>query len=101
MTAAIYARISTDQGGVADDAKSVTRQIDRAKAYGPARAGRSRPGASIRPATLLPSARSQDAAHGSGWGLDQLLAEREHILAAIRALTACGVAPLTHSTQWP
>ena len=39
MTAAIYARISTDQGGVADDAKSVTRQIDRAKAYGPARAG--------------------------------------------------------------
>jgi site-specific DNA recombinase len=33
MIAAIYARKSTDQNGVADDAKSVTRQIEHAKAY--------------------------------------------------------------------
>ena len=33
MQAAIYARKSTDQHGVADEAKSVTRQIDRATAY--------------------------------------------------------------------
>ena len=33
MIAAIYARKSTDQSGVADDAKSVTRQVDQAKAY--------------------------------------------------------------------
>lgn len=33
MQAAIYARKSTDQTGVADEAKSVTRQIDHATAY--------------------------------------------------------------------
>lgn len=33
MTAAIYARKSTDQSGVTDEARSVTRQIERAKAY--------------------------------------------------------------------
>src|SRR5215813_590242 len=33
MIAAIYARKSTEQNGVADDAKSVTRQIDHARAY--------------------------------------------------------------------
>jgi len=33
MIAAIYARKSTEQTGVADDAKSVTRQIDHARAY--------------------------------------------------------------------
>ena len=33
MIAAVYARKSTDQGGVADEAKSVTRQIDHARAY--------------------------------------------------------------------
>lgn len=33
QTAAIYARKSTDQSGVADEAKSVRRQIDHAKAY--------------------------------------------------------------------
>jgi site-specific DNA recombinase len=33
MTAAIYARKSTEQNGVADDQKSVTRQIDHARAY--------------------------------------------------------------------
>jgi hypothetical protein len=33
MTAAIYARKSNDQTGVADDAKSVTRQIDHARQY--------------------------------------------------------------------
>ena len=33
ITAAIYARKSTDQNGVAADAKSVTRQIEHAKAY--------------------------------------------------------------------
>ena len=33
MTAAVYARKSTDQNGVADAARSVTRQIDHAKAY--------------------------------------------------------------------
>ena len=33
MTAAIYARKSTDQTDVADEAKSVTRQVDHARAY--------------------------------------------------------------------
>jgi DNA invertase Pin-like site-specific DNA recombinase len=33
MIAAIYARKSTEQNGVADEAKSVTRQIDYAKVY--------------------------------------------------------------------
>jgi hypothetical protein len=33
MIAAIYARKSTEQNGVADEAKSVTRQIDHARAY--------------------------------------------------------------------
>ena len=33
MIAAIYARKSTDQNGVADEAKSITRQVDHAKAY--------------------------------------------------------------------
>ena len=33
MQVAIYARKSTDQTGVADEAKSVTRQIDHAKSY--------------------------------------------------------------------
>ena len=32
MTAAIYVRKSTDQTGVAEDAKSVTPQIERATA---------------------------------------------------------------------
>jgi site-specific DNA recombinase len=33
MIAAVYARKSTEQGGVADEAKSVTRQIEHATAY--------------------------------------------------------------------
>jgi hypothetical protein len=33
MFAAIYVRKSTDQTGVADEQKSVTRQIDHARAY--------------------------------------------------------------------
>ena len=33
MIAAVCARKSTDQSGVADEAKSVTRQIEHAKAY--------------------------------------------------------------------
>jgi len=33
MIAAIYARKSTDQSAVADEAKSVTRQIEHATAY--------------------------------------------------------------------
>jgi site-specific DNA recombinase len=33
MNAAIYARKSTEQNGVADEAKSVTRQVENAKAY--------------------------------------------------------------------
>ena len=33
MTAAIYARKSTDQNSVADEAKSVTRQLAHARAY--------------------------------------------------------------------
>jgi DNA invertase Pin-like site-specific DNA recombinase len=33
MIAAIYARKSTEQNGRADEAKSVTRQIDHARAY--------------------------------------------------------------------
>ncbi len=33
MTAAIYARKSTDQNGVADEARSVARQVEHARAY--------------------------------------------------------------------
>lgn len=33
MIADIYARKSTEQDGVADEARSVTRQIEHAKAY--------------------------------------------------------------------
>ena len=33
MIAAIYARKSTEQAGVADEQKSVTRQVDHARAY--------------------------------------------------------------------
>lgn len=33
MIAAIYARRSTDQSGVSDDARSVTRQVEHARAY--------------------------------------------------------------------
>jgi DNA invertase Pin-like site-specific DNA recombinase len=33
LTAAIYARKSTDQSGVSDEARSVARQVDHAKAY--------------------------------------------------------------------
>src|SRR5688500_10414969 len=33
MIAAIYARKSTEQNGIADEAKSVTRQIEHARAY--------------------------------------------------------------------
>ena len=33
MIAAIYARKSTDQNGVGEEAKSVTRQIEHARAY--------------------------------------------------------------------
>jgi hypothetical protein len=33
MIAAIYARKSTDQTGLADEQKSVTRQIERARAF--------------------------------------------------------------------
>ncbi len=33
MVAAIYARKNTEQNGVADDARSVTRQIEHAKAF--------------------------------------------------------------------
>jgi hypothetical protein len=33
MIAAIYARKSTEQNGVGDKTKSVTRQIEHAKAY--------------------------------------------------------------------
>ncbi len=34
MIAAIYARKSTEQNGVNDEEKSVTRQVEHAKAYG-------------------------------------------------------------------
>jgi hypothetical protein len=40
MIAAIYARKSTDQSAVADEAKSVTRQIDHATAYATVRLDR-------------------------------------------------------------
>src|SRR2546428_9002432 len=33
MTAAIYARKSTEQNGVSDEARSITRQIEHARAY--------------------------------------------------------------------
>ena len=41
MIAAIYCRKSTEQHGVADEQKSVARQIEHATAYASARAGRS------------------------------------------------------------
>ena len=41
MIAAIYARKSTEQAGVADEQKSVARQVDHARAYAARRAGRS------------------------------------------------------------
>ena len=41
MIGAIYARKSTDQIGVADEQKSVARQVEHARAYATARAGRS------------------------------------------------------------
>ena len=37
MLAAIYARKSNDQNGIADDAKSVTRQVEHATAYAQAK----------------------------------------------------------------
>jgi hypothetical protein len=40
VIAAVYARKSTDQSAVADEAKSVTRQIDHATAYATVKAGR-------------------------------------------------------------
>jgi hypothetical protein len=40
MIAAIYARKSTDQGGVADEQKSVGRQVDHARAYAMAKGWR-------------------------------------------------------------
>jgi hypothetical protein len=40
MIAAIYARKSTEQADVADEQKSVTRQIDHARAYAIARVTR-------------------------------------------------------------
>jgi hypothetical protein len=46
MVAAIYARKSTDRGAVADEAKSVTRQIEHATAYA-ARHGWTVPEASV------------------------------------------------------
>src|SRR5919107_1587412 len=33
MIAAVYARKSTDQNGISDEEKSVTRQVEHAKAY--------------------------------------------------------------------
>ena len=49
MIAAIYARKSTDQTGVADDAKSVTRQVERGTAYIAAQGlDASRPGLRLR-----------------------------------------------------
>ncbi len=41
MNAAIYARKSTEQTGVSDEEKSVTRQIAHAKLYAAQKAGRS------------------------------------------------------------
>ena len=41
MIAGIYARKSTDQNDVAEEAKSVERQIDHARAYAARRVGRS------------------------------------------------------------
>ena len=41
LNAAIYARKSTEQSGVADEQKSVARQIEHARAYAERKAGRS------------------------------------------------------------
>lgn len=41
MIVAIYARESTEQHNVSNDEKSVTRQIEHAKAYAARKAGRS------------------------------------------------------------
>lgn len=39
MIASIYARKSTEQNGVGDEEKSVTRQIEHAKAYAAKKGG--------------------------------------------------------------
>jgi DNA invertase Pin-like site-specific DNA recombinase len=49
MTAAIYARKSTDQSGISDEQRSVTRQAEHARAHAkgwhvPLRGSRAKPG---------------------------------------------------------
>jgi DNA invertase Pin-like site-specific DNA recombinase len=65
MIAAIYARKSTEQNGVADEAKSVARQIEHATAYA------FRKGWAVDPATCtwttesrVPSSRHAPASFG-------------------------------------
>jgi len=65
MIAAIYARKSTDQSGVADEQKSVTRQIEQARAYASERAGPSLPSTSTSmTASAAPSFRPDPATCG-------------------------------------
>ena len=56
MIAAIYARKTTEQNGVNEEEKSVTRQIDHATAYARKKAGPSLRSTSI--ATMASVARS-------------------------------------------
>jgi hypothetical protein len=62
MVVAVYCRKSTDQTGVADDQKSVARQIEYALAYASARGGRSRPNIAIP--TTASAARSFQTGRG-------------------------------------
>ena len=65
MIAAIYARKSTEQNGLADEAKSVARQIENARAYAAARAGRS-PRSTSTPTTESPALNSSSGPASSG-----------------------------------
>jgi DNA invertase Pin-like site-specific DNA recombinase len=59
MIAAIYARKSTEQHGLADDEKSVARQIDHARQYAARKGGRSMSAAcSSTMASAAPSLRT-------------------------------------------
>jgi hypothetical protein len=56
MIAAVYVRKSTEQNGVADDQKSVARQIDHARRYASKRDGSlMRPTSSLMTGSPAPS----------------------------------------------
>jgi hypothetical protein len=66
MIVAVYARKSTDQYGVADEAKSVIRQIEHARFTPLGRAGSSATNTStLTMASAVPSSRRAQASCGS------------------------------------